>query len=219
MRWWRLGVWFQGPVGLLVAVLLMVGPWFLPVPGLRRFLIGMGVTVLVMTVAAVILHRRRRLCATLGVLLLGSLAVILQLRWTLPAFEPLKPAPEVAAIVRHELDGDARMPVAAVGFREPSLAFYLGRPFEELGAGTVEDWILQPDPGVLIASRRALEGFESAPLEEIASAHGFNVVHGEWVDVVVLRRGAMSPRIPCERGSTRAVGHSGGSPAGEVGAR
>ena len=71
----------------------------------------------------------------------------------------------------------------------PSLAFYLGRPFEELGESTVEDWIVQPEPGVFIASRRALEGVESAPLEEIACVRGFNIVHGEWVDVVVLRRG------------------------------
>jgi hypothetical protein len=155
------------------------------VPELRRHLIGLAAIFAVTTLAVVGPHRRgnhTRVLVTFG---LAAAIVILQVRMALPVVERVKPGPMIAAAVRAAVPAD--VPVAAAGFREPSLAFYLDRSFTELGSGEVEGWLDAPGDGVLITEARLL-GDERRQLEEIARYEGINISNGRQVVVVAVRR-------------------------------
>lgn len=185
-RWWTAGVVLLAGAGVVLAAALVAGGIWTPVAGLRIHLLGLAFTVAAGTVVgARALVRRRRRTAVLG-LALATVIGLVQLRLLMPVVEELKPAPPVARAVRAVVGPE--VPVAAAGFREPSLAFYLGRSFVELDLAEVGEWLSEPSDGVLIADVDVLADLPLGHTTEIARRHGFNVAKGRWVEVVALRR-------------------------------
>jgi 4-amino-4-deoxy-L-arabinose transferase-like glycosyltransferase len=132
---------------------------------------------------------RRAACVLLGgaaaAALLAGVAVA-------PAVERLKPAPRLAQAVRAALPAGA--PVATFDYGEPSFTFYLGRwPVRELTSdAAVAAWASEPGPRALVLPRQAFERLHAAAwavrLREIASASGWNVAKGKWLDLMALGR-------------------------------
>jgi 4-amino-4-deoxy-L-arabinose transferase-like glycosyltransferase len=114
-----------------------------------------------------------------------------------PAVERLKPAPRLARAVRAATAPG--VPVATFEYAEPSFTFYLQRwPVQELDSeAAVAAWATEPGPRVLVLPRTAYERLRGAPwvggLREIASARGWNVAKGRWLDLMALSRG--DPRL------------------------
>lgn len=137
-----------------------------------------------------------------------------------PAVERLKPAPALAAAVRAEesAGGPAGMPVATFGYAEPSFTFYLRRwPVAELPTeDAAAAWAADPRPGVLILPRPALDRLRltapprAAHLLSFASARGWNVANGAWLDLVAVRRAPPS-RTPRAATEKKAPPPAGGS--------
>jgi 4-amino-4-deoxy-L-arabinose transferase-like glycosyltransferase/lipid-A-disaccharide synthase-like uncharacterized protein len=196
--WWSSGRWIVLVLGLVLAVAMAVGVWWLPLPDLRRHLIGIA---LVFAVAAVTLfreHRRRDHTAVILTLGLAAVIVVLQVRVLLPVLETVKPAPVIAHAVRTQVP--ETVPVYAAGFREPSLAFYLGRSFTELGSKQVDGWLDKRSDAVLITEERLL-GERAFEVAELARYEGINISNGKPVVVVAVRRGPR-PAPVVDTGST-----------------
>lgn len=185
LKWRQSGVWLflSGAGGGAVALI-----WAAAVFPAARLPLFVMLLVLLTSVGAVWRWRSESM-AVAAVLMSAMVAHVLVAGvWLAPLVEVFKPVPRVAAAVRYETGSD--VPVAAFGFTEPSLVFYLQRPpVEMLGsAGTVRDWADEPGPGVLVATRKALAGTEPLPLEEFYADEGLNYAKGEWIELVALRR-------------------------------
>ena len=192
--WLRRGVWLFGPVAVLETVGLSAGAWFLPDP-LRRPALLMAAIVAGFSGGAVAFQLRSRFRLAAGTLLVGAVAVqVAAAIFVLPALEREKPIPGVALDIRSRFRGD--IPVATLGFSEPSLDYYLHRPpVERLrGARDLTRWCAQPGTGVLVATREALAAAPPPALRrlaEFASRRGFNYSKGRWIELVALERRAL----------------------------
>jgi len=185
LNWRQTGVWlFLGGAVAGAGTLVWLAVVF-PAARVPSFVM---LLVLFTSVGAV-WRLRSRSMAVAAVLSLAMVAhVVVAGVWLAPLVEAFKPVPRVAAVVRSETGRD--VPVAAYGFGEPSLVFYVQRPPVEMlsSAASVRDWADEPGPGVLVATREALAGTEPLPLEEFYADEGLNYTKGEWIELVVLRR-------------------------------
>jgi 4-amino-4-deoxy-L-arabinose transferase-like glycosyltransferase len=174
--WLRGGVWFFGPVAAALAAGLIVGPWFMALPGLRGWGAAGGVVIGVM-----------------AMILIGGM-VLFQIPLQcgiLPAFESAKISPAIAREISTRTSQD--VPVATYRYREPTLNFYLGRHIESLsGPDAVLKWINQVGPWVLVIPDERLAGlpgkWKDAPVDEVASVHGVNYSKGKPLDVKIFFR-------------------------------
>lgn len=190
----RLGLWLFLPISALLAgVLVFALTSRLPVPDLSRpvaaLLLAQGVTL----AGVVPLHLKGRYVAAAGWLLSGTLAMeFLTGMALLPALEPLKPVPRLAAAIRAHTP--ASTPVYTFDFGEPSLVYYVDRtPVRILpNDGAVVAFAHEKSPGVLVCPRanlaRVTRFSGRLPLREIASASGINLSKGEWLELVALER-------------------------------
>lgn len=185
LNWRQFGVWlFLGGAGGGALALVWLAMVFPP----ARLASFVMLTVLLASVGAVWRFRSRSM-AVATVLSSAMVAhVVVAGVWLAPLVEVFKPVPRVAAVVRSETGSD--VPVACYDFAEPSLVFYLQRPPVEMlsSAGSVHEWANEPGPGVLVATREALDCIEALPLEEFYTDEGLNYVKGQWIELVVLRR-------------------------------
>jgi 4-amino-4-deoxy-L-arabinose transferase-like glycosyltransferase len=192
-RWLRWGAWLCGLVGVPLAAALLVAPWFLPVPGLRLPLLGLGLLLLALTVAVIRRLRAPRLGECAAAALLGVFLV----QWTagafvLPAVEQVKLAPPLARAIRAAVPPGT--PVATHRYAEPSLLFYLGAGRVESlpGEDDVVRWAEVRRPGVLVAPVEVWEPLWKAgrvpDLEVVASAQGMNYSNGKRVNLIAVRR-------------------------------
>jgi 4-amino-4-deoxy-L-arabinose transferase-like glycosyltransferase len=195
--WLRRGVWFFAPLAIALSLGLMIGPWFLPFPGLRWSGLASGIVLLVMSVVAAIQQRIDRPQVSADVLLIGMLAFEIPILFgLLPALEQMKISPPIAQAVKSKTTKET--PVATYKFGEPSLNFYVGRQIETLRSEeAVVSWAQQPGPGVLIVPKdvfdRIRERNELLPLGEIASKKGFNYSKGTMLEVQALVRKQGNP--------------------------
>ncbi len=189
-KWLRAGVWFMGPLAAAIGLGLVVGPWFVPVPGLRGWGAAAGIVVLAMAAVAIREHLADRPQTSALALIAGMIAFQIPLQCgLLPAFEQIKISPALAREVNARTGPS--VPVASFKYGEPTLNFYIGRHVEPLGSqGAVLEWAGQPGPRVLVIPRDRLDEIERRsrplPMEEIASVKGFNYSKGRELDVVAL---------------------------------
>jgi len=190
--WLRRGVWFFAPLAIALSLGLMIGPWFLPFPGLRWSGMASGMVLLVMSVVAAIQQRIDRPQVSAEVLLIGMLVVEIPILFgVLPAIEQVKISPPIAQAVKSKTTKET--PVATYKFGEPSLNFYVGRQIEVLRSEeAVVNWAQQPGPGVLIVPKDVFDRIQQRnvplPLGEIASKKGFNYSKGTILEVQALVR-------------------------------
>ncbi len=159
-------------------------------PPLRAFALAIVVLFVLSSgagLALFVLGRRVQAAAALGAGF--ALSATLVAGAVLPAFEPFKPVPPVAAAARRA----APFPVASFGFGEPSLTFYAGPgPIERLPSDrAVRTWTRRPGGGVLVttgaeAARLSLAG--EGRLVLLARAVGIDLVHGRPTELVAFLR-------------------------------
>ncbi len=181
--------------GLLLGSALVIAPWFIPLSGARVPAVSLGLVFLGMTGAATYWYQRGRHGVVVGVLAWGMALVFLtaSLR-LLPALEPFKISPRIAACVTRQVP--AQTPVATCGYGEPSLTFYLGHgPVTSLEEGELGDWVTRSGHRVLIITEASLARHPEllAPdkgLQVIGEVSGFNYSQGKWRKVIILRKGS-----------------------------
>ena len=192
--WLRRGVWFFGPLAVAVALGLMVGPWFLKIPGLRWSGLALGIVLSVMTVIAIRQQLAGRPQASAKVLLIGMLVFQIPFLFgVLPAVERVKISPPIAQAINDKTAKE--IPVATYKYAEPTLNFYIGRQIEPLrDEEAVIAWARRPQAGVLVIPKDVLAGIQQRhgflALDEIASKKGFNYSKGTILEVLALIRRA-----------------------------
>lgn len=192
--WLRRGVWFFGPFAILTALVLMIGSWFVNIPGLCWSGLASGIVLSVMAVIAIRYQRADRPQAGAVVLLIGMIVFEIPILFgLLPAIEQVKITPAIAQVVNARTAKET--PVATYKFGEPTLNFYIGRQIESLGGEkAVVSWSRQAGEAVLIIPKDKLDdiqqSFGTLPLEEIASKKGFNYSKGKIIELTALIRNA-----------------------------
>jgi len=190
--WLRRGVWFFGPLAIAMALGLMIGPWFIQIPGLRWSGFASGMVLLVMAVIAIHQQRANHPQVAAKVLLVCMLVFEIPILFgVLPAIEQVKISPSLARVVNDKTAKD--VPVAAYKYREPTLNFYIGRHIDVLRTEKdVIDWAKRPISGILVIPKKNLneiqQRYGNLPLENIASKEGFNYSKGKALEVVALNR-------------------------------
>jgi 4-amino-4-deoxy-L-arabinose transferase-like glycosyltransferase len=190
--WLRRGVWFFGPPAIAMALGLMIGPWFVQIPGLRWSGLASGIVLLIMAILAVHYQQSNRPVVSAKILLVCILVFEIPVLFgVLPAVEQIKISPSIAKAINTKTTKD--VPVATYKFGEPTLNFYLGRQLESLGSEeAVINWAKQPANGVLVIPRNKLNEIQSRygalPLDEIAFKKGFNYSKGKSLEMVALVR-------------------------------
>ncbi len=192
--WLRRGVWFFGPFAMVTVLLLMAGPWFVKIPGLRWSGMASGTVLAVMAIIAIRYQRADRPQVSAVILLIGMFVFEIPILFgLLPAIEQIKITPAIAQAVKAKTGKE--IPVATYKFGEPTLNFYIGRQIEPLGdEKAVVSWSRQAGEAVLIIPKNKLdsiqESYGNLPLEEIASKKGFNYSKGKIVELTALIRNA-----------------------------
>jgi 4-amino-4-deoxy-L-arabinose transferase-like glycosyltransferase len=190
--WLRRGVWLFGPLAITAVLALMIGPWFLEIPGLRWSGLASGIVLLIMAVIAIRQQYADRPQASAGVLLVGILVFQIPLLFgMLPAVEQVKISPLIARTIKDKTAEG--MPVATYEYGEPTLNFYVGRQIEPLDSEkAVIAWTRQPQPGVLVIPKDMLAAIQerhgSLALDEIAATEGFNYSKGTRLELLALIR-------------------------------
>ncbi len=130
--------------------------------------------------------------AALG-LVAGQVAFVFALALAgLPAVEATKIAPRLGDAIARDVPAD--VPIARLGFVEPSLDFRLNRPpLRELqGDAELRAWFDEPGSGLLVVPRDRLEraGFTQLPARasEIERVRGLNVAKGRASEVLAILR-------------------------------
>lgn len=190
--WLRGGVWFFGPIAGGLGLGLIVGPWFMPIPGLRAGGAAAGTVVLSMAALAIRRHLEDQPQKSALILIVGMIVLQVPLQiGVLPALERIKISPALARAVNAHTSRD--VPVAVYKYGEPTLNFYLGRQIQYLSDPEgVLAWAAQTAPGVLIIPRDRLDQIRGQssdlPVKELAAIEGFNYSKGKKLEVLVLSR-------------------------------
>lgn len=191
--WLRGGVWFFGPVAGGAVCGLLAAPFLLH---LRGTIVPFWSSALVLGVVAVLAIRRQlqdRPRASAATLLIGVAVLLIPVMLgVMPVLEKVKVSRPLAQAVRETVAQD--VPVAAFGYREPTLNFYMGRHIEPLSnPDAVVAWARQPGPGILIIPEVRLAEIERRygplGLEKLVSREGLNYSRGQPVSVAAMRRG------------------------------
>jgi len=193
-NWLRGGIYFFGPVAGGLVVTFLAAPLWLHLRGaIVPFWVAAAV-LLAVSVGAMRQQLQDRPQASAITLLAGMVILLFPVMLgVMPVLERTKVSPALAQAITQRTDQD--VPVAAFGYGEPTLNFYIGRRIEPLAdQEAVVRWAGQPQPGVLIISKDALAEVERRHgllgLTEIASIRGLNYAKGKALEVAaLLRRG------------------------------
>ncbi|MBN1363126.1 MAG: glycosyltransferase family 39 protein [Sedimentisphaerales bacterium] len=190
--WLRGGLLFAAPIAIPLALALILAPWFLPLPGMRRPGAVAGAALLAAAILTARPHYRDQVHRSARIMLVGIIVFLLALFvGVLPATEAFKLSPSIARAIRAQTDPNT--PVVAYGFLEPTLIFYLDRPIEALpNEEAVAHWAQDRQPGVLVVTKAALERVQQQhgmlPLVEIARKEGVNYSKGDPEEILALSR-------------------------------
>jgi 4-amino-4-deoxy-L-arabinose transferase-like glycosyltransferase len=191
-KWLRGGVWALAPVALAAAVGIIVGPWALPLPGLRPWGVVCGLLLAATAIMAIRYQLADLPCRSAKVLVAGMVLMLVPLCiGVFPGVERQKVSPRLAKAVVEQTPGQT--PVAAFVYAEPSLNFYIGRPIETLkGKEDVIGWLGRDGPGVLIIPRDTFAGLveEDGPFKTgpVASVKGINYSKGQPIEILAVSR-------------------------------
>ncbi len=188
----RAGRILFGIGGGLLSATFLVGAWFLQVHGLAAELFGLGILTTAMTLFG-LRSEPEQLERTVRLLLVGAFLMQAMLAFFIvPAAEEMKLTPPIVQAVNTLTSPD--VPVAAVGYTEPSLVYYLDRGRVEMlkGGEDVVQWSRRNKQGVLIATEKELRKAEEMTpdlgLTNLSEIEGVNLVHGDSSRVFVLGR-------------------------------
>ncbi|MCJ7777872.1 MAG: glycosyltransferase family 39 protein [Sedimentisphaerales bacterium] len=190
--WLRRGGWFFAPLVIAIAIGLIIGPWFVEVPGLCWSGLVSGIVLLVMMVIAIHWQQANRPEVSAKVMLIGMFIFMIPVLFgVLPAVERVKLSPPIAEAVKAETLQN--VPVATYKYGEPTLNFYIGRQIEELRSEEdVVSWAKEPIDGILVIPKDKMDGirqrYGDLPLNEIASKKGFNYSKGTALELAALIR-------------------------------
>jgi 4-amino-4-deoxy-L-arabinose transferase-like glycosyltransferase len=192
--WLRGGLWFAGAIVVLLVLGLAVGPWtpYLPVAAMRLPGTVAALALLAVTFLVAEPHYRDQWQRSTRVTLVGVIVFLSVLFvGVLPTTEAFKIAPAIAREIRAETDSST--PVAAYGFLEPTLIFYLDRHVGTLASDeAVAQWAQQDESGVLVIPKATLERVQEQhgplPLATIASRQGVNYSKGDPEEILALSR-------------------------------
>lgn len=199
LRLLRAGAWLFAPPALLLALGLAAAPWFLPLPSRAKLEFPAPAALLAaLSLMALRRHLAKRFLASAGLLCCWSVALMLSAAFVLlPAVESLRPVKPLARALAGRIPEAAAVHV--LGYREPSLLFYLGtRRVERLrGSEEALRWPALPGPGVLIAPRTSLEalwpGGRPPGVEQLAARAGYDFSRGRPIELVALGKGFGRP--------------------------
>ncbi len=175
-QWRVLGLWAGLPVAIGLALVAAAGIWKLPIA-----VAAPGVVLLAGFGALAVVVRRRQVRG----LLAGAVATMVAFYavtglWTLPALEPYRPSRQIAeranAILR---PGE---PVAACGYREPVMFFYLRGPGRPVEPAALAGW-----RGVVIAEDACLRQAGITPNEGWARYAWYDVLERQRREVWIGR--------------------------------
>jgi 4-amino-4-deoxy-L-arabinose transferase-like glycosyltransferase/membrane-associated phospholipid phosphatase len=205
LAWLSRGRWLFVVTGLHGATLLMVGPWFVPLFGLKLpgfepggpsliwTIASLGCMLLTMTILTLREHAAGRYRSTVGILTAGVVGILMIISiLAVPTLERFKIAKPLAEAIRSKTG--ANVPAAVYDYNEASLIFYIGRQrLKSLDTDEeVITWAKESQPGVLVISQSALARIEAKAglleLQRIGAVSGFNYAKGRWMDVVALGR-------------------------------
>jgi hypothetical protein len=139
-------LWLLGVTGFIGAIVLMVGPWLLPLfrlnlpffepeeRGLIWPITALGWTLFIMALLALREHAARRYHSSVGILVAGMVGVIFIITvLVLPIVERLKVSKPLADAIRQRTVAEFSVPEMDVG--EPNLIFYLGQKQMKVNKG------------------------------------------------------------------------------------
>jgi 4-amino-4-deoxy-L-arabinose transferase-like glycosyltransferase len=188
--WMRAGSWSYGGFAVVCAAALIAGSWKIA----ELTVVGaVGAAILLLAAVTAIRYQLTRRYVTGARFTAISMAVLMV--WLSGAFVPrldaFKPVPAIGRAVQERAQADAQ--IAAFGFEEPTLNFYVGRPIRFIDReDLVGHWARADGPGVLILTTEALDRIETAHgplhLERFATSRGFNFVKGRSVELFALER-------------------------------
>ena len=194
--WLRRGNWFFVPIGFGISSALIIGPWFIQIPGLRLAGLAAGMVLLIVSFWATVLQFKSRFTTSAVVIMAGIIVFeILLGTAVLPTLEYIKIPPFLAKDIVAKTAPDVS--VASYKFNEPSLNFYIGRKIEQLGSEeAVLRWIQDHQRSVLIIPSDVLSDIiqrnSNVHLTEISSKDGYNYSKGEAVKVQAVLSGEES---------------------------
>jgi 4-amino-4-deoxy-L-arabinose transferase-like glycosyltransferase len=192
--WLRGGIYFFGPVAILMVLSLLAAPFLLPLEGAVFPCWATAALLVFVSLLAMKRQLQNRFRASAVVLLVGIPAVVFVLMVTvMPVVERIKISPELGEAVNRATDDT--VPVVRYGYNEASLIFYVGRPIEALAnQEAVVAWAKESGRAVLILSEAALVEIEADAgplgLETLTSETGLNPANGRPLSVLAMLRGA-----------------------------
>lgn len=190
--WLRRGGWFFAPLVIAIAIGLIIGPWFVGVPGLRWSGLVSGIVLLVMMVIAIHWQQANRPEVSAKVMLVGMFIFMIPVLFgVLPAVERVKLSPPIAEAIKAETLQN--VPVVTYKYGEPTLNFYIGRKIEVLQSEeAVVEWAKQPVPGVLVIPGDKLDEIQKhygvLHLDKLISQKGYNYSKGRELELIALAR-------------------------------
>jgi 4-amino-4-deoxy-L-arabinose transferase-like glycosyltransferase len=139
-----------------------------------------------------------------------AVALVSAMTWTLPACQPIWLSRQIAGVIESEYGqlpdvlstnqdettatDQARPIIAAIGFDEPSLVFYLGTDIRFVSRKANVNDVFDPDRDtiLIIADDREIPLLDSAAkagitMESIGTIRGFNYSNGDWKNVDIRR--------------------------------
>lgn len=195
-KWFRHGAWISLLILLPVILGMLIGCWFIPIPGLNAVCIVTGSAVLFFTVRAFVhLYKKRVYEAGRAVLICALAFTVGVFGLIMPVVDKIKLTPQIARVIRENTPHD--LPVGAYIYREPSLAFYMDRTFKELSGDkrAVIEWKTDHPESVLIIPKDIYEEYNREPPfingEILGKASGLNISDGtEIILLAVLLKAA-----------------------------
>lgn len=200
LLWFRRGTWLFSPVILGAGLLLLAGPWLALPPAQAIACLPSGLMLLALGWVAVRAQWKGQTELSSRAIVVGFPVVVLLAIWTaVPRIEPLiKISPEIARQARSVAGPET--PIYMIGYTEPSLVFYLNRPFgapmkTPAGALDVLAKELEKTPAFVLVSTESYFAWAShlpldPPVREMARFEAINTnARGRRQEVVVSGRG------------------------------
>jgi len=189
----RVAFVFLAMAGLTAAIALIAGPWLWPpLVSLRGAGAFLGLFLVALLGVLARFYWQGRLQSAARIHAAGMMLWMLACAFlVLPALEQIvKPAQLLAREIQPQIPASAG--IAALGWHEPGMHFYLGarRIFHLHGASDLESWLQGEGPRLLIVNENAAPGVSLPPpgFRILATRRGLDHVHGDSIRLTAFLR-------------------------------